>query len=310
MQRVENGQGRRYASVRSEPVLPAELGRLGPDEESGGADVDAAGKDDELLVLAAVGLDDASGNGNANQAGKGDDGVGGGVVAAVLLRLAHAADADGRDGNARAAGEAKEHGEDDDAGAGVAERQPDAEARHEGEEHRQQAGVEGANDVGVVPGQAAADDGAGVHDGDEVVGVRLAETLVDGVRRDVGEGDEEGKLEQEDANGGERKGHLAEDARVRVRCGVLGRREAGAHEQDADAAADEADKGHDARGPAKADALKEVSQHEGEDDAAKPTCASGDAGGEAATGLEPVADGGNGRGEDERRSETAKDAKG
>lgn len=58
------------ALVRRETILPPDLGSLGPDKKPAGTEINAASKDDELLVRAVVGLDDASCNGNTNQTGK------------------------------------------------------------------------------------------------------------------------------------------------------------------------------------------------------------------------------------------------
>ncbi|KAF4504213.1 hypothetical protein G6O67_008391 [Ophiocordyceps sinensis] len=296
-------------SVNSKPVLPAEVPHLGQHHARGGGDVDGARQDDEGRVRAAAGLDNVAADGDAEQAGKGDDGVAGGVVAAVVLRLAHAADAHGGDADAGAASEAEEHREGHDTGARVAERQPHAQAGDEGHQDGEEARVEGPDHVGVVAGQGPAEDGAGVHDGQQVEGKRLAEALVQGIGGDVGQGDEEGELDEEDGNGGEGKGHLAKDAKVGPGRGVRGGRQTRAYEQDAQQAADEADEGEDARGLGVADAVEERRQHEGEDDAADATGRRRHARREAAPEPEPVADGGDARREEERGAEAGEHAK-
>ena len=298
------------ALVRGHPVLPAQVPCLGQDEEGGRADVDGAGEDDEAVVRATVGLNKTPTNGDADQAGKRHDRVRGGVVPAVLLRLAHAPDADGSNGDGSAAGKAEQDGEDDDAGGGVAEGQPDAETRDQGQQHGEEAHVEGADHVGVVPRQGSPDDRARVHDGEQVEGEVLAEALVQGVGRDVSEGDEERELEQEDANGRERERGLLEDADVGVRRRVLRGRKAGAHERNADEPAAEADEGEDAGCPAVADLVKEGGEHERKDDSADSAGRGSHAGGEAAAATEPVTDGGNARREEERGAKAGEDAEG
>lgn len=94
-----------------------------------------------------------------------------------------------------------------------------------------------------------------------MVGIFLTEALVYRIRRNVGEGDEEGELKKEDANRGKRERNLAEDAGVWVRCCVLGWWQAGSNKHNGDKAADEADESHDSRRPAIADSVKEIGQH-------------------------------------------------
>lgn len=255
----------------------------------------------------SLALDDAA-DGDADEAGKRRHRVRG-VVAVAVLRLAHAADAHGRHGDSGARAEAEEHGEDDDAGARPAQRQPNAQAGDKRQQHEEEEGVEGPDHVGVVAGQHAPDDGAGVHDGQQVEGERLAEALVQGKGGDVSDGNEERELEQEDGDGDQGKERAAQDAEVRVRRRVAGRRQAETDE-DADAAADEANEGQNARGPGEADAVEEVGQHEGEDDAADAAGRRREARGEATPAAEPVPDGGDARREEQRRAEAGKDAEG
>lgn len=309
---AEQSKGKNFflGSVYRCPLPPAQRRSLGPDEKRRRSEIDGAHKDDETRVRAATSLHDASRNGDTNQARKRHDGVGSGIVTSILLRLAHAANTHGRNGNAGAAGNAKQHRKHNDASRSMAQRQPDAQAGNNRQHNRHQARVKRADKVRVVRRQASAHHGAGIHNRNQVVRKRLVKAPVHGIRGNVRERDKERKLEQEDARRRQRKGNLAKDARVRVRSGVGGGRETRTDEEDADAAADETDEGDDAGGPAVADAVKEVGKHEREDDAAQATGAGGDAGCEAAAALEPVAYGGDAGREEEGGADAAEDAKG
>lgn len=184
----------------------------------------------------------------------------------------------------------------------MAQGQPHAQTRHQREYHGEDAHVEGSNDIGIVSRECSAYHGAGIHDWQEVVGKGVVKALVLCIGGDIGQGDKEGELQQEDAKGCQQEGNLPEDAEVGMSRCVLGGRQARSDEADAHEPAHETYQGEHASGPAEADAVKQGSEHEGEDDASDATRRRRKPGGEASSCLEPMAHCRDAWGEDERRA--------
>lgn len=283
-----------------DPRIPPDARRLGHLEAEQAEHLDEPRKDDDAPVVAAAGGHDAAADGDADEAGEADDGVARGVVAAVLLRVAQLADAHGRDGDVAAGAEPEEHGEDDDAREGVARRQPHAQASDDRDQHREHVAVERPDDVGPVARQQPAEDGGRVEDGQDVEAEALVEAGVQGVRRDVGDGDEEGELEHEDAYGREQKGRVLEDFEVGVHARVARGRQPLVHEQVADGGQEEAHEAHDPQRPRPAEAVEQALQDQREDDASHAAARAGDARSQPAPLLEEVTDGREARCKDQR----------
>ena len=112
------------SALELRPDTPAYLFGLGGVHEDDGEGLGEANEDDEAPVVAAGGLDDAAADGDADEAGDGDESVAGGVVAAVVLRVAQLADTHGGDANVVSRREAEHHSEDDQPRHRAAERQP------------------------------------------------------------------------------------------------------------------------------------------------------------------------------------------
>lgn len=252
------------------------------------------------MVLAAVGLDNGSADGNTDEARKRDDGICRGVVPTVLLRLAQPPNTHRGDGDARPRSKAKQYRKDNTPSRRMSRRQPDTKTGHNREHDGPNARVEGPHDISIIPRQRTPNHRPGIHNGNQVVGETLVKPLMQRIRRDEGQRNEERELKEEEPEGREQEGLAAEDAEVGMGGGVLGRGEAALDEEDADDAAAEADEGEDAGRPAVADLVEEGRLHQGEDDAADASSCAGHARSEAAFRLEPVADGGDARCEEER----------
>lgn len=104
------------------PRIPANADNLGRVYGYKREDLRQTSEDDQRPVLAVCGFDDAAGDGDSDEAGDGDDGIAGGVVSAVMLRVAESAYAHGRDRDVVTGSVPEEDGEYDDPGRRVAER--------------------------------------------------------------------------------------------------------------------------------------------------------------------------------------------
>ena len=209
-------------------------------------------------------------------------------------------------------------------------RQPEREARDQTHDERGDHGVEAAELVGDEARGEAAEAGAGVDDGDELVGEGGGDGAGgEGVAGEVRDGGEEAPLDEEDADGGEEDvaALREEDARggehgAPVGCerrgggvfvgvggggaGAVHGGEAGAREEDAESAEEEHDEAEDARGPCPAELGEEALQHQWVDHAGEGAAGRGDAGGGGPATVEPVGDGGDGGCEEEGAAQAGK----
>lgn len=96
-------------------------------------------------------------------------------------------------------------------------------------------------------------------------------TGVDGIRRDVRVGNEDGEFDKEDGEGGESIFGIAKgfevDGTADASAGVLVVRQSLLHQADGDTAHDKADEGDDASGPGEANLWSQVEDDEREHDA-------------------------------------------
>lgn len=104
------------------PRVPANADDLGRVYGYKREDLRETSEDDQRPVFAVSSLDDAAGDGDPDETGDGDDGIAGGVVSTVVLRVAESAYADGRDRDVVSGRVPEQDGEDDDPGRRVAER--------------------------------------------------------------------------------------------------------------------------------------------------------------------------------------------
>lgn len=136
-------------------------------------------------------------------------------------------------------------------------------------------------------------------------------TLCESVRRDVGERDEEGPLDEEDPCGRQREDSVLEDAPIGPDVlrdvTVFGRLEAAADEQVGDAQEEEGDECEDPRGPFEAHFREEALEHQWEDDAACAAAGAGETGSRSTAFVEEMCYGADCRGEDEGGADTAED---
>lgn len=262
-------------------------------------DVDKASHGYEAIELSTVDSEDLTRDGDADESRGGDDGIAGGIVAAVFLRLAQAANGHRDQADVAAGAEAEQQHEDDDAGGGVAGGQPDAQAGQHGQADGVDAGVEGAYQVGGETAEHAAEEGAGIEQGQQVGGEGLAEALAERVRGDVGQGDEDGELEQEHGGRGQGEGAVQKNARVRAGAGAAGGRQPRADQQVGHDGGGQADEAEGADGPSPAGAVEQRLQDQREQHAAHGAGRRDDARGETPARQEEVAHGGDGGREQE-----------
>lgn len=131
------------------------------------------------------------------------------------------------------------------------------------------------------------------------------------VRGDVGVRHEDSKFNQEHRGCGNGVfGVLMQRTKGKARAGLFVERESGAQEETCERAQHRADKGDDANRPGKADLRRCEKDYNRENHAAQTTGCTGDPCCEAASDVEPVADGGDGWGEERAGGEAAEDAEG
>lgn len=128
-----------------------------------------------------------------------------------------------------------------------------------------------------------------------------------GVRRDVRVGDEDGKLGEEDGQRGERVLEVEEGREVHLCAGDLVVREALLDEEARDEGGGCADEADGADGPCEAHVGFAVEDDEREDDAADAAGRADDSGGEGTALAEPLAGGGDAGVEEEGGGEAAED---
>ncbi|TPX09893.1 uncharacterized protein E0L32_008915 [Thyridium curvatum] len=189
--------------------------------------------------------------------------------------------------------------------------QPEAYQAQKAAEDSQHQYVEPPEPVGVVARDAASKHAACVEQGELHVRKPRRAPVVERVRRDVRERDEEAPLEEEDAEARQRQGGVAEHAQFRPdgreREG-LGR-EPGPDERQCQRERAQAHEPCRAGRPGEPDALEQVLQHEGEDDAADRAPGGGDARRQPAPPVEVVRHDGDGRPVDHREAEPAQQPK-
>ena len=146
--------------------------------------------------------------------------------------------------------------------------QPDSQTRNGREQDHQHIGVEGADLVSPVARQGTTKDGRCVEHRYDLEGERRAKTLVERVRRDIGQRDEECELEQEHGDRCVCKGFVLEHTVVRMNLCILGGWETGADEEVGRDAQSKADEPEDAYRPSPPNANKKALQHKRKDDTA------------------------------------------
>lgn len=247
---------------------------------------------------------------DSRQRPKTDDRVARRVVPPVVLCLAELPDTDGRQADVGPAREAEEDRVDNDQSDVAAGREPEGEGGDEAQRDGDDHGVVATEAVGDEAGEPAAEEGAGVEDGEDLVGEGGGDAVVERVGGDKGEWYEEPPFDEEDADGGEGEDGVAEDAEVGEGVGELhlGGGETGADKEVADGDEEQGYEAHDPGGPGEADFGKQRLQHEGEDDAADAAAGGGEPGRLATLEEEEVADGGDDGREDEGGAKTAEDA--
>ncbi|KAJ3568370.1 hypothetical protein NPX13_g6443 [Xylaria arbuscula] len=139
------------------PRVPAnahDLGRIDGDKRQ---NLRQPREDDQGVVLAVRSRDNAASDRNPDETSHGNNGVAGGIVPAIVLRVTKLAHADRGDGDVVPGGKAEEHGEYDDSGRRRAEREPHDVASKDGNTDGYHVGVERADLVTVVPGNGPPD---------------------------------------------------------------------------------------------------------------------------------------------------------
>lgn len=185
----------------------------------------------------------------------------------------------------------REEPEERDEGASSAGQDHDAEA---------------APAVGEPSGEAAAENGGGVEQDEQLKGNVFGKPLVQRVTGDVGDWYKQGELEEEDGEGGRGVDLLAEGEDVDDRAGLRIMGDARADEGNADEAEDGADDADDLEGAVEADALLEVQDDDWEQHPADPTGGQRETGRQSPALHEPVSDADDCGREDEATRDAAK----
>lgn len=195
--------------------------------------------------------------------------------------------------------EAKQHRKQHQPRRVPTRRQPDPETRHDGQDDHEKVDIEWPDLIPPVARQCTPKRARRVQNRQDLERERGTEPLGTRIRRDVRNGDEERKLQEENPHGREEEGPVPEDAEVRVGARVVRGRETAPDEEVGRAGEQQAQEGEDADGPAPAQLGEQRLEHQRENDAADGAARGCEAGGEAPPAHEEVAWGGEGRGEEE-----------
>ena len=217
-----------------------------------------ANEDNHSPVITICSLHDTTSDRDTDQTSDRHHRIAGGVVAAVILRVAQSTDTHRGDRDIITGCEAEQGSEYDQARRRATKREPHGEATEDSNAYRDHVGIIRANLIGPPAREHAAQHGSSVQDRQDLEGESGVEPLAQGVARDVGERDEEAELHQEDARGQEREGPVAEDAEVRVRARVLGRGQPLPDQQVGEDQQREAYEPEDAHRPGPADAVEQA----------------------------------------------------
>lgn len=277
---------------------PASSHATGKVKRSNSGSVENACENNDPIVGAAICFQDGSRDGKANEHTEACDEESRASPLAYVFNIADSADANRRDTNRGTRPETVQHGKRVYGGLVGAGCIPKREYQGRTCGGADGKYIKGTEAIGSVTWQSSAGNCTDVDESVEEVCSLSGHTGVDGIRRDVRVGDEDGEFDEEDSEGGESIFGIAKgfevDGTADPSAGVLVVRESLLHQADGDAAHDQAYECDDTGGPSKADLWGEVEDDEREHDASKTAGSASNSCGQSTALVKVVADDGDG----------------
>ncbi|RDW77681.1 hypothetical protein BP6252_05734 [Coleophoma cylindrospora] len=210
-----------------------------------------AQEDDGSPIAAAIPLDNLSYDGHPRQTTDAHNGVARRIVSTVHLGPTQLPDTHRSQANSPTTCKAEQQCVDDDPGLGLSRGKPDGKRGHHDDNDGDDEGVVPPDLVRIVARDPPPEDRAHVENDEHLGREGIREALLDGIRADVRQRDEQSPLHQEQAQRRHQEDTAPENPKVGVRIAVLGGRQPGGDEQVRDGAGDEEDERDDPRAPRK-----------------------------------------------------------